>query len=231
MKKLLSILAILSIATAAFAVPSHMEVPGVVIMPDLTRDIIYDQGPYALAAGNAQLANNAEIADDIPGSLVGQTFNQVGVYCIQWGATGADPIALNVNIYDGSCPPAMAASQSFTIAWGDMAVTDVSESGYWIFYMVANLGDPITITEDMSLGFQIDLGHGADAPYGGFLATEETNITDCESYRDGETWGYPRWTPYSQTTTTGAPRDLAYTLGLLTTAAEAETWSTLKVLY
>ncbi len=235
MKKMLTLLAILALGatTALAAGPSSIETDGFGADVEMGRAIFYSQpastGPYNLSAGNSSVAYASEIADGIPNSLVGQSFNEVGVYGIQWGAAGVTPNGLYIRIYNGQCPPGQTAVTTHYFTWAQMTTVNQNDPSYWIYYMEAQLPAPITITTGMSIGFQMDTGTVQAAPYAGVLNTDI--IYGCgEAYRDGAFWGYPRWTPYSQTSTTG-PRDVAYSLGLETTATDNSTWSSVKALY
>jgi len=234
MKKMLTLLAILALgATSALASPASIDESGFGAGVDMGRAIFYSQvasgGPYNLSAGNSSVAYASEIADDIPASMAGQSFNQVGVYGIQWGAAGVTPNGLYILIYNGDCPPDQVALTTYYFTWAEMTTVNQNDPSYWIYYMEALLPAPVTITAGMSIGFQMDTGNVQAAPYAGVLNTDI--IYGCgEAYRDGAFWGYPRWTPYSETATTG-PRDVAYSLGLEWVATDNSTWSSVKALY
>ena len=234
MKKMLTLLAILALgATSALASPASIDAGGFGAAFQTDRAIFYSQvatgGPYALAAGNASVAYASEIADDIPASLAGQSFNQVGCYGIQWGAAGVVPNGLYIRIYNGDCPPDQVATTTYYMTWAQMTTVNQNDPSYWVYYMEAMLPAPVVISGNMSIGFQLDTGTVQAAPYAGILNTDI--VYGCgEAYRDGAFWGYPRWTPYSQSTG-GAQMDVAYSLGLETTAVDNSTWSSVKALY
>ncbi len=236
MKKLIILMAMLAFATTAMAAGQMFLESDMAVNGSCDRDMFYcqngaDGGPYIIAAGNAQVFYQAELADDVPADLAGQSFNQVGAYVIQWGGGEHDPIGLWIHIYDEACPPGMVAVASYYFLWTDLVTTMMPE-GYWVYGFEALLPDVIAITANMSIGFQVDMGATSeDPPWAGVLATDVIYGCD-ESYREfhSSTSDIPRWTAYS-VSTGGAQRDIAYCLGLEGTATEDNSWSKVKALY
>lgn len=232
MKKVLTLLAILALGvSSALAASDSIDKGGYGATSDLGRAIFYSQpattGPYYLYAGNASLAFAAEVADDIPTSLVGQAFNEVGCYIIEWGGPPwVTPNGLKISIYGGDCPPDQTGT-SYYFTWAQMTTVNQNDPSYWIYYAEAQLPAPVTIVSGMSIGFQVDHGTSQAAPYAGILMADIAY--GCGSaYRDGANWGYPRWTSFASL---GYNYDLAYSLGLEYTAIGTSTWSSVKALY
>jgi len=226
MKKLLTLIAIMALAVSANAwVSSHVH--SGVIGDGNDRDMFYCQTPHMESSANGQLAYLAECADDIPAEYAGQTFNQVGAYCLQWGGGEADPVGIYINIYEAACPPTMDPAASYFFPWGDLYTENVS-GGYWVYYFEALLPDVWTVTDGMSIGFTVDLGHGENPPYGGFAWCE--TVSGCgDWYWAGDNWGLPRWTAF-QDYGYGA-FDLAFCIGNTTTPAAETHWTQVKSLY
>ena len=227
MKRLLMFSLIMVFATAAFS-SEMFSGKGTGESDTINRDMFYCQPPIGMAF-NASTAFDAELADDVPDALNGQTFNQVGFNVLEWGSTWMNPTGCYVNIYLGECPPTMNPDTSYYFLWADLAPVYQNLDGYDTYYCTATLPDTWTISEPMSIGFVVDNSWGQNAPYCGVATTNfDAWYGDCVAYWAGDYWGFPRW---SSASAYGYNIDVGFCLGLIVTPAEESDWSTLKSLY
>ncbi len=168
---------------------------------------------------NASSGYGSEIADDIPASLTGQSFNTVTLYMGQWLATWIDPQGLAIDIMYEQCAPSVVADLHFEFLWSELSPVFVGQSGSLTYYEVtAVLPTPLTITTNMSLGAYVLNDWGNGAPFCGFSATQRDDIFGCdEAYWEAPSDGAVRWTSLSAAS--GFYGDLAYCLSLNLTSA------------
>ncbi len=209
MKHALLLFTIIMIPAVGFASPALELFPQQFPPVLRDRDLIHCQAPDGVSL-RASEGYGSEVADDIPAFLAGQSFDTVKLYVAEWLGGWQDPAGVRVNIYDGQCPPPLAAQASYTIAWGDLSPEFYGQAGSMTVYTVsASLGESHTITAGSSIGVTVLDSWGTDPPYAGFLCGD--TIHGCsELYWDEPGWGAPRWTPGSQVN--GYALDLSYCL-------------------
>jgi hypothetical protein len=173
----------------------------------------YCQPPHVyLWTFNASTAFGSESVDDIPDEFVGVSIMDVVFHVAQWGGFWVDT-GVYVTFYNSECPPGLTPDASYYFAWPDL-ITEViyDDPGFFTAYRCkAYLPAPVVITEDMSIGFQVQTDWGDVAPYAGVVMTDDyVTFGDCEAHWDGTYWGWPRWT--TTTEYSGINVDVAYCL-------------------
>ncbi len=220
--------------------PRHsllLPVLGILLaIPSLADADPYCQDPY-WAGINASSAYDAEIADDIPEALVGETITHIKLYVAEWLGLWQDPESIIVAFYGGVCPPPVSPGISYVIPWGNVESTHFSSSGPMVAYEVTlELPSPLTIDPSTSLGVSLVTPWGQAAPFAGFLLANPDQSVGCGGfYWDYAAGGAPRWTDGSVVPEIDA--DLAYCLTIAGATAVAEpmvapaTWGHAKSLY
>ena len=233
----ISLVALLILALPVYAsaeAPLFVDGPSI-SAPASARDVFYCQDPDYTMIYNISSGFDAEIADDIPVELAGNTVTTVTVWLGEWFSMGgppwADPVGIRVNFYDESCPPELDPARTVEVAWDDLDKTLVYDSGgIMVYELQVPLDPPLMLEAGMSLGATALIDWGQEEPFTGIVATPfYVSYGACVAYLDAPYWGYERWTPidfYTQ-----VPQDLAYCLGNGGVAVEAKTWSLLKSSY
>ncbi len=188
------------------------------------RDSFYCQTPHYDMIYNVSSGFDAEIADDIPVELAGESIAELTLWVGEWfyggGPQWRDPLGLRVNFYHESCPPEMEPFLSIETAWDDLDKTlVVSSGGKRIYEARVQISPPLVISEGMSLGATMLIDWGDGEPFAGICATPmHVSYGACVLYFDGDSWGYQRWTPIDYYTS--IPQDLGYCLSAPVTAVE-----------
>jgi hypothetical protein len=163
-----------------------------------SRDALYCQEPYYGFSARASTSADAEIADDLPDSLVDREIGAVTFYVAEWLALWRDPVSLVVTFYDAECPPDMVPYLLFEFPWDELETQlEWQYSAQTAYSAVATLPDPVTITEDMSIGGCL-VTRWPEQPYTGFVMSNINEPAGCgEAYWDAPLYGAPRWIPIS----------------------------------
>jgi hypothetical protein len=229
MKLTAIVLMLLSIAVTAYAWDSQsVSAPGPVDLPEM-REAIYCQSTASdWNANNASVGFGSEMADDIPVAYAGTDVNEVTLYVAQWGAAWSNPAGMIVNFYNGVCPPGMAADASFTVPWAQCTAQLVYNGGWVVYSVLIPLPQSYTVGATTSIGGIVDQGWGQNPPYCGLVFSGP--ISGCgQGYWDGDFWGFPRWSPFSNYF--GYQLDMAYCIGGGPVPTHDTTWGRVRSLY
>ena len=181
-----------------------------------TRNAFYCQDPDFAMIYNMSSGFDAEIADDIPAELAGETVTSVTLWIGQWYSVGGpqwtEPVGVRLNLYGESCPPAMEPFDTIEVLWADLDKTHVYDSvGSDVYEVHLPLDPPLVLAAGMSLGATALIDWGQAEPFTGIVATPTyVSYGDCPAHLDASWWGYDRWTSidfYTQ-----IPQDVAYCL-------------------
>ncbi|MFC1799667.1 hypothetical protein ACFL2Z_01990 [Candidatus Eisenbacteria bacterium] len=210
MRTLVIAVVLLLVAGWAFAQsPSEMRLGEQVEAPPPPDYEFYcQQVDPSLYTVNASSPFASWVVDDIPDEFAGMNIVDIVFYVGEWGAAWTDPSGVYVDFYFSECPPGLTPDAPYYFAWSELATEIIyDDPGYYrVVRCKGYFAVPVPIQEEMSIAFQVDTDWGVVAPYAGITMADPTILFgDCEAYRDGPEWGYPRWTSWY-------PDDVAYCL-------------------
>ena len=163
---------------------------------------LYCQTPIPFASLNSSTGWGIEIADDVPASLGGSSFNVVKLWVAEWQifdpADWVDPEAIWIRLYDTACPPSQIAYAEYRIPWSEIETSLWWPGNPWVVYE-ARISLPTVETippTSISIGVQVENSWGTGGPYPGFMVIDENDVVGCPVWRSAPLLGIPRWTEF-----------------------------------